>query len=106
MRGAHRIGGLAAAAGVLLTAQMVVTDISAQPVQSAPMPLLTDTPQYCAELSSEVEQERQALVSPAPAEIEQLAEEGRRLCAMGQVRGGVIRLRRAMVLLAKASGRS
>lgn len=76
------------------------------PGQQAPMPLLTDTAQYCSELSNEVEAERQALISPAPPEVEQLAEEGRHLCAIGQVRGGVARLRRAMVLLRKLSGRS
>ncbi|HUA77514.1 MAG TPA: hypothetical protein VMA86_07560 [Acetobacteraceae bacterium] len=104
MRGAYRIGAFAAAgAATLLIELAVVTDASGQ---SAPTPLLTDTPQYCAELSDEVEEDRQALVSPAPAEIEQLAEEGRQLCALGQVRGGIVRLRRAIVLLLKASGHS
>jgi len=104
MRGAHRIGALAAgAATLLLVGLVVVTDA---PAQTAPMPVLTDTPQYCVELSAEVEEERQALVSPAPAEVEELAEEGRQLCAMGETRGGIDRLRRAMVLLHKASGRS
>ncbi len=103
MRGAHRIAGLAAGAATLLVGLAVVTNASAQ---EAPMPVLTDTPQYCVELSAEVEEERQALLSPAPAEVEALAQEGRQLCAMGQIRGGIVRLRRAMVLLHEASGRS
>jgi hypothetical protein len=103
MRGAHRIETLGAAAVTLLVELMLVPQAVAQ---SSPMPLLTDTPQYCVELSDEVEEERQSLVSPAPPEVEELAQEGRRLCAMGQVRGGIVRLRRAMVLLRKVLGQS
>ncbi len=103
MRGAHRIRILGAAAAMPLIALMLAPHTIAQP---APMPLLTDTPQYCAELSDEVEEVRQSLVSPAPPEVEQLAEEGRRLCAMGEIRGGIVRLRRAMVLLREISGQT
>ncbi|HUC16655.1 MAG TPA: hypothetical protein VMA37_03090 [Acetobacteraceae bacterium] len=103
MRGAHRIRILGAAAAMPLITLMLAPHTVAQP---APMPLLTDTPQYCVELSDEVEEVRQSLVSPAPPEVEQLAEEGRRLCAMGEIRGGIVRLRRAMVLLHEISGQS
>jgi hypothetical protein len=103
MWGAHRIGGLAAGAATLFIPLAIGVEA---PAQTAPMPLLTDTPQYCVELSNEVEEDRQALVSPAPAEVEQLAEQGRRLCALGEVRGGIARLRRAVVLLREVSGRS
>jgi len=103
MWGAQRIGGLAVGAATLLIPLAIGIDA---PAQTAPMPLLTDTPQYCVELSDEVEEDRRALVSPAPPEVEELAEEGRRLCAIGEVRGGIARLRRAMVVLRQISGRS
>ncbi|HTU52858.1 MAG TPA: hypothetical protein VMF62_02690 [Acetobacteraceae bacterium] len=107
MWGAQRIGGLAVGAATLFIPLAIGIDSQAQtPAQIPAMPLLTDTPQYCVELSNEVEEDRQALVSPAPPEVEQLAEEGRRLCALGEVRGGIARLRRAVVLLHEISGRS
>jgi len=70
------------------------------------MKLLTDTEHYCAELSADVEAFRQSLIDPASPAVEELAQEGRRLCAQGEVRGGVMRLRRAMVLLRAASGQN
>jgi hypothetical protein len=111
MRDTHRIGVLAAGAATLLAGLVAVTDAPAQDSpqnspQNSPMSVLTDTQQYCVELSAEVEEERQALLSPAPAEVEALAQEGRHLCAMGEIRGGIDRLRRAVVLLHLASGHS
>lgn len=78
--------------------------LSAPPARSQPQPmqLLTDTSHYCAELFTEVEATQQSLVEPAPPAVERLALEGQQLCALGEVRGGVIRLRRAMVLLHKS----
>lgn len=68
------------------------------------MQLLTDTPHYCAELFTEIEATEQTLLQPAPPAVARLAIEGQQLCALGEVRGGVIRLRRAMVLLHKSFG--
>lgn len=103
MRDSVRIGGLAVGTAAFLAGMTLSGGVPAQP---APMPLLTDTAQYCAQLSVEVEAERKALISPAPPEVEQLAQEGRRLCALGEIRGGIVRLRRAIVLLHEVSQRS
>ncbi len=96
-----RAGGIAGWSAVLLVGLFAPPPARPQP---PPMQLLTDTPHYCAELLDEVEAAQQALVEPAPPAVERLTDEGRQLCLLGEVRGGVTRLRRAMVLLHKSSG--
>lgn len=96
--------GLAAGTAAILAGELLIAAPGI--AQQAPMPLLTDTPAYCAQLSNLVEAGQRSLISPAPPEIEQLAEEGRRLCALGEVRAGVARLRQAVVLLRQVSGQS
>ncbi|MFM9935348.1 MAG: hypothetical protein ACKVOL_04030 [Novosphingobium sp.] len=63
-----------------------------------PVPVITHTRQYCDELS-----ERAASLyrkaSPPLEEARLLAAEGDRLCSQGQIRPGIIRLRRAIMLL-------
>ncbi|MDA8050207.1 MAG: hypothetical protein M0002_09410 [Rhodospirillales bacterium] len=103
MGNGFRFGGLAGTAVFLLAGLTLTPPGRTQP---AAMKLLTDTPHYCAELSAEVEAARQALVNPAPAAVEKLAREGRQLCALGEVRAGIIRLRRAIVVVRQSSGRS
>lgn len=93
--------GSACAAALLLAGLSLPSLAGAQP---APMQLLTDTPHYCAELLTEVEATERTLLEPAPPAVARLAFEGQQLCSLGEVRGGVIRLRRAMVLLHKSSG--
>lgn len=90
-------------------AAIVIASLALAPVgraQTQPMQLLTDTPHYCAELYTEVQETQRSLMEPAPRAVERLAIEGRQLCALGEVEGGVTRLRRAMVLLHKTSGQN
>ncbi|MGH7120837.1 MAG: hypothetical protein ACREFP_17935 [Acetobacteraceae bacterium] len=101
MSGLLRMGGSSGAAAVLLAGLAAPSLAGAQP---APMQLLTDTPHYCAELFTDIEATEQTLLQPAPPAVGRLTVEGQQLCALGEVRGGVIRLRRAMVLLHKSSG--
>lgn len=54
----------------------------------------TDTLAYCDRLQHDVEQQHSQL-----AEIQHLLSEGRDMCARGQIRGGIQRLRRALVVL-------
>jgi len=70
--------------------------------------VITDTPDYCAQLRAEVQEEMDVAAKPAAnpearapilAKVDSLAEEGGRLCAAGKVRGGIIRLRRALTLM-------
>ena len=56
--------------------------------------LTTDTPAYCAQLVRQVVERHSSSV-----DVQRLLAEGRELCDRGQVRGGIRRLRRALVLL-------
>ena len=59
--------------------------------QSAPR-LISDSSEYCAELAGRFD----ALGAEAPAHLRVLANEGRQLCAEGQTRSGIAKLRRAL----------
>ena len=56
--------------------------------------LTTDTPTYCAQLARQVAERHSALL-----DVQRLLAEGREMCEQGQVRGGIRRLRRALVML-------
>ena len=62
--------------------------------QEKPLAVTTDTEEYCEHLSDLVA----AHPNPGP-EVRRLLTQGRALCERGQVRGGIRRLRRAMVIL-------
>jgi hypothetical protein len=64
---------------------------SAWAEQPAPR-LISDSPEYCAELSGRFA----ALGTEASDHARILAEEGRKLCAEGQTRSGIAKLRRAL----------
>ncbi len=73
---------------------------AAQPYPAPPGPpgMLTDKPEYCGHLAVEwAEQQRQG--PPPPQLARMLAAEGRAMCARGLVRGGIMRLRRALMIL-------
>ena len=59
--------------------------------QAAPR-LISGSPEYCAELSGRFS----AMEIDAPAHLRALAREGRQLCAEGQTRSGIAKLRRAL----------
>lgn len=62
----------------------------------------TDTAAYCDALRAEVENARMRAASAVQAEVITLETEGAHLCRAGQVRGGIIRLRRALSLMRPA----
>jgi hypothetical protein len=67
----------------------------------APAPITTDTPAYCAELARQMAQE------PDPPRMAQsLLREGKFLCDEGQIRGGLARLRRALMLTREQRNRT
>lgn len=71
---------------------------------SGPIRVTTDTPEYCEILSQRVvHAERAPSATPAArgkrAEVEELVAEGHQMCATGLIRGGLVRLRRAWMLL-------
>jgi hypothetical protein len=42
--------------------------------------------------------------SPPPQEVTFLSSEGQRMCDQGQTRGGILRLRRALMLMMQRAG--
>ncbi len=66
--------------------------------QAGPMRVTTDTLEYCDDLAGRVAAERQHHPEPQP-EAEVLAQEGQHMCDTGLIRGGLVRLRRALLLL-------
>lgn len=58
---------------------------------------------YCEWLSDRVDAMMYAGQLPPTSHITDLADEGRRMCLAGQVRGGLIRLRQALMLLQKVA---
>ena len=65
---------------------------------AVPPQVTTDTPQYCLQLLDQVSEEVRVSAHP-PQEVSNLSTEGQRMCDQGQTRGGIMRLRRALVLL-------
>jgi hypothetical protein len=82
-------------AGLGLAAVLVATPVLGQP---APQRVTSDTPEYCLRLSDRVS-ELVRVTSP-PQEVTSLSTEGQRMCDQGQTRGGILRLRRALMMMA------
>jgi len=58
---------------------------------------------YCDHLSERLDAMIVVAHIPPSSEMISLAEEGRRMCDLGQMRGGIMRLRRALLLLQEAA---
>ncbi len=61
--------------------------------------LMTDTPEYCAQLGERLDVLIGGSATPPPREVTDLSVQGQTLCAHGHVRGGVQRLRRALIIM-------
>jgi len=61
--------------------------------QQAPMPVLTDTDEYCGQLQTRLQS-----CATRPPEVMHLFSEGRQMCDHGDIRGGIARLRRALMI--------
>jgi hypothetical protein len=75
-----------------------------QSPDSDPMEVTSDTPEYCQYLSDRVHSQVHLASTPPPREVADLSAEGQRMCEHGQTRGGILRLRRALMLLLKDDG--
>jgi hypothetical protein len=85
---------------------LVIIGLGSGPLQSAedPMRVTTATPDYCVQLRSMVD-EFVARTSLRPAaEVLSLMRDGEQMCGRGQVRGGISRLRRALMMLRATQG--
>ena len=90
-----RVYGLA---GLLLSVSSWVA-LSSVPGQPVPQQVTTDTPQYCLVLLDRVSNLVRDLAAPPPQEVTNLSAAGQQMCDQGQTRGGIMRLREALVLL-------
>jgi hypothetical protein len=70
----------------------------APPAPTGPLRVTTDTPEFCDRLADRVARAEQARPN-APRQVEELAEEGHQMCTTGLIRGGLVRLRRALMML-------
>jgi hypothetical protein len=72
--------------------------------QSPPQQVTSDTPQYCLHLLDRVSEMVRLAGTPPPHEVAYLSNEGQRMCDQGQTRGGILRLRQALMLMLHQSG--
>jgi hypothetical protein len=82
--------------GLLLVSGVLVSSAGGG---SPPSVVTTDTPEYCQKLIDRISQEIQVASAPPPVEVASLSTEGKRMCNDGLTRGGVLRLRRALLIL-------
>jgi hypothetical protein len=68
-------------------------------VGQPPQQVTSDTPEYCSRLLDRISELARTAPAPPPYEVTSLSIEGQRMCNQGQTRGGLLRLRRALVLL-------
>ena len=69
--------------------------------QPGPLRVTTDTAEYCGHLAGRIATVEQTQPAGHPT-ADTLAAEGQHMCAIGHVRGGIARLRRALMLLLQA----
>ena len=95
---------LAAAIGIAAGAAPAAAQSWAPPppavADRGPMPVTTDTPEYCVFMLNKVRAMQRAAPMPSP-DVRLLIFEGRRMCEHGLVRPGIMRLRMAWRLLAE-----
>jgi len=80
-------------AGLAIFAAMPVAS------QPPPQPVTSDTPEYCLHLLDRVGEMVRVAAAPPPQEVTSLSTEGQRMCDQGQTRAGILRLRRALMLM-------
>ena len=96
--------GLLMAVGALLPATPGQVAAQDQTPQSTPMIVTTDTPEYCLQLLDRVSEMVRLATIPVPREVTDLTTEGHRMCAHGQTRGGIMRLRSALMMMENGHG--
>ena len=64
-----------------------------------PMEVTSDTPEYCLQLADRVNSLVEVAQAKPPQQVADLQDEGKRMCEHGQTRGGIMRLRQAIVIM-------
>lgn len=84
-----------------LTAGVGLAVITAVPGIGQPPPAIvtTDTAAYCRQLSDKLTELVRIAPRPPEDEVLGMGVEGRHLCDEGQVRGGILRLRRGVMVM-------
>lgn len=77
---------------------------SLAPAADDPPRVITDTSDYCRQLRRMVEDGVRQATVPPPWGVAMLTDEGARMCDQGLVRGGIVRLRRALMMLRATQG--
>ena len=90
--------GLLAAVLLALGAATALSQPAPPPPSAGPAWVTSDTREFCERLAERVARAEQARPDP-PRQVEELAEEGHSMCAVGLIRGGLVRLRRALMML-------
>jgi hypothetical protein len=96
--------GLLIALGAVPTISVGPVAAQIERIQGSPMPITTDTPEYCLYLLDRVSDLVRLTIAPVPREVTDLTTEGQRMCAHGQTRGGIMRLRSALMMMEKDNG--
>ena len=91
------LGAVIAITGSPLVAEVPLT-------QTVPMQVTSDTVEYCQQLLGRVSDLQRLASAPVPHEVVDLTAEGQRMCDHGQTRGGIMRLRSALMLMEKDNG--
>jgi hypothetical protein len=71
----------------------------AAPAQSLDPTVTSDSPEYCDVLMDRISTLVRAASMPPPSEAAMLSEAGEWMCVHGQTRGGILRLRRALMIM-------
>lgn len=87
------------AVSVAFSASAPLAARAQQAPSPAPAMVTSDTPEYCNALRLRVAELPANADDDQQAEARSLADEGRHLCDEGQTRAGILRLRRALVLM-------
>ena len=85
-----------AGVGLVTAGALGVVPATGQP---APQQVTSDTAEYCLHLQERVSELIRLAAAPPPREVSFLSSEGQRMCGQGQTRGGIMRLRRALMLM-------
>jgi hypothetical protein len=91
--------GLLFTLGALVTISPDTVAAQDQIVHTTPMEVTTDTPEYCLHLLDRVSELVRVTDTPVPREVTDLTTEGHRMCAHGQTRSGIMRLRSALLIM-------
>jgi len=86
----------------MISAASVSAQVNAVP--AGPMEITTDTPEYCQKLLNRIGELVRLATAPVPHDATDLTNQGQRMCDHGQTRGGIMRLRSALMLMERGSG--